>query len=339
MILVTGGTGFIGRRLVKQLASRFGAGNIICLAAIGGDPILEGSGRAVLKQLGVGIIEADLMTKQGLAGMPKNFEYVFHLASCTETAQRDHSINDVGTLHLLEALSPLNDRTHFIYTSSIAVNDHRPDYGVPIDEETPAPIRPQHEYGRKKLLTEQLLIEHARKNSMKLSIVRVCGVYGIGCKRAGLFDSVEDLTLKGALLTRLNWPGKIGMIYVEDMARFLLEVSQRPSSGAEYEFYIPAVESLTVEGMSLRIAKANGMILKIIRLPSMVWFLAGRLGQSKGFFEKILPHGLYNRLWQFSLLVNNEYWNEPRKVKDVFGPHIPMRFEQYCQLKATGSIK
>src|SRR6185295_19043888 len=121
---------------------------------------------------------------------------IFHLASNTDTSASDHSINDVGTTNLLNALGPLGPSTHFIFTSSIAVNDHRPDYTLPITEDTPPPERPCHEYGRKKLLTEHLLKARAAEGGFRLSIVRVCGVYGEGVRQGGLFDSIKTMVPK-----------------------------------------------------------------------------------------------------------------------------------------------
>src|SRR6185295_11399341 len=138
MILVTGGTGFIGKRLMNYLTKQENPKDIVCLVHDHSSS-MEDAGREYLKSLGVRLIPVDLLSGKGLDQLPRSPRKIFHLASNTDTSASDHSINDVGTTNLLNALGPLGPSTHFIFTSSIAVNDHRPDYTLPITEDTPPP--------------------------------------------------------------------------------------------------------------------------------------------------------------------------------------------------------
>ncbi len=335
MILVTGGTGFIGRELVRLLVLRDGPEKIMCLTHQGSCSDVETTGRAVLKELGVRTAEAELMTGEGLDILKGHvWESVFHLASCTDTAQPDHSINVVGTQNLLKAIGPLDHRTHFIFTSSIAVNDNRGNYDCPIDEQTPSPVRPCHEYGRKKFLAEQILQSEAKKEGFSLSVVRVCGVYGDGTRRGGLFESAIRLTLTNSLLSRLDWPGKIAIAYVKDVAMFLVEVSGRKSAEAQMELYIPSTESLSLSEMCKIICEAYAKSYRPLKLPGWLWGWGRFVARHKNSWERMLPHGVYNRVWQASVLVNNEYWNEPQKTLAVLRGQCPVKFREYIESNA-----
>ena len=329
MILVTGGTGFIGRRLVEQLAQAGFGDDMVCLVHKRCESELEKTGRTIIDKHGIARIEVDLVTGDGLDRVPKSPDTVFHLASITDTSVADHSINDVGTKNLFEQIKPLGKDTHFVFTSSIAVNDKRDDYSVPIDELSDVPQRPCHEYGRKKLLAEQYLIRKSEECGFPLSIVRVCGVYGKGVRKGGLFDSIEKMVLDGALLARLNWPGKISLIHVDDMAGFIVRVSQINPEPGHFETYIPSVEALSLSEMSAIFHKAYGLEYRMVALPKFFWGTCSFFAANKNVAEAVLPHKLYNKFWQACLLVNNEFWNRSIKIKKVFSQHNPTTFEDY----------
>jgi len=88
-----------------------------------------------------------------------------------------------------------------------------------------------------------------------LSVVRVCGVYGDGTRRGGLFESAFRLTLRDSLLSRLDWPGKIAIGHVKDVAMFIVDVSGRKPADGRMELYIPATESLSFSDMCKLLAR------------------------------------------------------------------------------------
>lgn len=329
MILFTGATGFIGRRLAAVLARQYDARDILCLSQKGNSTSKEETGRENLKRLGLAFREVDLLAKKTLRDLPRSPSLVLHLASCTDTTQRDHSINDVGTKNLLEAIGPLGPATRFIYTSSIAVNDNRADFSKPMTEETPI-LRPHHIYGRKKLLTEQYLSAESRRTGFGLSIIRVCGVFGEGTIEKGLYASLRRLVSRRSLLTRINWPGRVSSMYVEDMAYFISLVAAS-TPGKEGELYIPSVEPLTISDMCAAFYKAAGQPYEPVRLPNIFWRTLALLTRPNRLLELVLPHEIYNKLWQANILVEQGYWNESLKLKKTLRDYKTTSFESFCK--------
>src|SRR5258708_13192382 len=106
MILVTGATGYVGRRLISMLAEAYGASRILCLAYDQADNELERTGRSNLDELGIRYIPVDLVSGRGLGNVPKSPSMVFHLASNTDTGASDHTINNVGMRTLPPPIHP-----------------------------------------------------------------------------------------------------------------------------------------------------------------------------------------------------------------------------------------
>ena len=86
MILVTGATGYIGRRLAGLLLERYSRKEILCLVRPSDGSRKEQSGRDNLRSLGLEICEADLLSAKGLNYLPKSPQIIFHLTSCTDTS-------------------------------------------------------------------------------------------------------------------------------------------------------------------------------------------------------------------------------------------------------------
>ena len=113
MIVVSGATGFIGRRVVGELVKKNRPEGILCLVWKKNNH-REQAGRKWLRRVGVKLKEIDLLDKRSLTDLPQSPRLVFHLAATTDTALADHSCNDIGTINLVEALGP-SKKTHFVY--------------------------------------------------------------------------------------------------------------------------------------------------------------------------------------------------------------------------------
>ena len=169
-ILVTGGAGFIGSYLSRELSRKH---EVIVF-----DNLFTGKKENLPEEME--FIKGDLRKICDLAKIPE-VDVVFHLASQTSASfsikspKLDVEINILGTINLLNWCNEYGIKK-VIYTSSAAVYGE-PQY-LPIDEEHPTnPISP---YGISKLSAEKYVLLY--RNSI---VLRLANVYGKGGAKEG----------------------------------------------------------------------------------------------------------------------------------------------------------
>lgn len=188
--LVTGASGFIGRRLAAILAGR--GHDVACL-------VRRASRTDGLEACGVRLVVGDLRDRDSLADAVVGRDRVFHLAAVVQAvdAAAFEATNVEGTRHLLEACAAAApDLERFVFVSTIAAaGPSRPDRpGTEADEP-----RPVTDYGRSKLRAERLVLEAAGR--IPITIIRPPNVIGPGSKelertiallRTGIMPAVGD---------------------------------------------------------------------------------------------------------------------------------------------------
>ena len=232
-ILVTGGAGYIGSHVVKQLGE---AGHEVTVL----DNLSTGRAKAVLSgELIVGDLcdggLLDTVMDQG------RFDAVMHFAGSIVVPEsvidpvKYYSNNTANTLHLLGACIRHGIK-RFIFSSTAAV------YGMPdreqVSEEEPlAPINP---YGASKMMSERMIADLAIAHPLKYVILRYFNVAGAEASgRLGQSGAVATHLIRVACQTALglrphmtifgeDYPTPDGTcirdyIHVEDLARAHLE--------------------------------------------------------------------------------------------------------------------
>ncbi len=197
-ILVTGGAGYIGSHVVRQLGES--GSNIIVL-----DNLYTGFEDAVLHGK---LVIGDSGDKELVARLLKehNIKSVMHFAANTIVPEsvanplKYYGNNTCNTRNLLECCRDANVE-HFIFSSTAAV------YGEPensvIDEQSPtAPINP---YGMSKLMSEMMLRDLSAVDSMRHVILRYFNVAG-----ADPGGRIGQSTAKATLLTKVACEVAVG---------------------------------------------------------------------------------------------------------------------------------
>lgn len=222
-ILVTGGTGFVGRHLVAKLVK---AGyHLRCL-------VRKTSEVTYLKSLGVKITYGDITEKELPLEAVKNVETVLHLAGKVGVSESikepgaAFSVNTMGTLNLLEHIRSSGSTNYLvIYLSTDRVYGN-PEAEVVTESEPTIPVEP---YGASKLSAENLCRTYSRNYSIPFVIVRGANIYGPGQTGDLLVPNVIHQIMFGAeRITTGNPDIYRNFVYVEDVVEALyLALSKR----------------------------------------------------------------------------------------------------------------
>ena len=178
-ILVTGGGGFIGSYLVKELINNdheliiFDSGfrvGFVNLENIKGN---------------VTVVKGDVTKKEDWKNIPKDIELVYHLAAINGTKyfyEIPHEvlrINVQGTLNFFDWLKDTNVQ-RFFFASSSEVYGFPKIFPTPENEllTLPDPKNPRYSYSSSKIVGETLSINFAKSYGISYTIGRYHNVYG-----------------------------------------------------------------------------------------------------------------------------------------------------------------
>jgi UDP-glucose 4-epimerase len=179
-IIVTGGSGFIGKHLVKRVLSC----NPSSILVIGNRVDKYFEDEILLRDTPLSILSADIRDRETISQVFKEerADTCVHLAAKISVADSIKSpdetmdINAKGTLNVLEA-SYESQVKNFVFASSAAV------YGdvkeLPISENQE--LEPLSPYGKSKMLAEQYVSSFQKQKKIKNTIcLRIFNVYGSG---------------------------------------------------------------------------------------------------------------------------------------------------------------
>ena len=319
-ILITGANGFIGRNFISRYVEELKKDNILLMVYSHGDK----KDLKKFDKLGLKYKKIDLLDKKSLkVSLP--FDLVIHFAANTDTSDRNQSANNKGTKNLIENLK-INKRTHIIYTSTTAVYAGRKNCSLPITDATkPAP---SNQYGRSKLITERYLKDKCAEKGSKLTILRLCTVYGKNTKKDGLFNIIKNDIRKGGLISRFDWPGLTSLVHVDDVADCVWLVSQNPPRLYKPGEYLVYADSLTLSQISAEICRTKKIKFNEIKLPHFFWEIGSVSRPFIIFFENILPYTFYNMLWRFSLITDHALWCKSKKLNKRIPKWKPRKFDE-----------
>lgn len=172
-VTVTGGTGFLGGFLVRDLLARGTTVRVLARPS----PRSEG-----LRKLGVEIVHGDLNDAGSVARAVTGAEVVYHLAAKVGSApyKQYFEVNVAGTEGVLAACAQ-QGVGQFVYASSLAV--YGPiEPGECIDERTPFDSKPElrDPYAQSKIAADQLVSSFARRTGLPTVILREGIIFGPG---------------------------------------------------------------------------------------------------------------------------------------------------------------
>jgi nucleoside-diphosphate-sugar epimerase len=220
--LVTGASGFIGRRLAAELARR--GDEVACL-------VRRTSRTAPLRGLPLEFVVGDVGDPASLLPAVSGRDRVFHLAGVVQAAGEApfEAANVRGTRNLVDAcLRSAPGLRRFVFVSSIAAaGPSGPDRPL-TEADAPDPVSA---YGRSKLAAERIVREAGSR--LPAAIVRPPNVLGPGSK---------ELDAAIALLRRRLSPSigdgrpRTSLVDVDDLVEALILAAEDPRSAGETYF-------------------------------------------------------------------------------------------------------
>lgn len=218
-VLVLGGTGFIGRYLVKDLTEKGLGVRVVTRGA--------GSGNIALKGLPVELIQGDMASADFMDKALEGIDVVYHLAKSEGDKWDDYYKHDVLVTKNIAERALAAGIKRFIYTGTID-SYYSADANEVITMDTPLDpkIDSRNHYARSKATCEALLTKLAEDKGLPLVIFRPGVVIGKGCPPAhwgvGMFQSETRMQFWG------NGESKLPLVLVEDVASALVLGLDKP---------------------------------------------------------------------------------------------------------------
>lgn len=186
-VLVTGAKGFVGSNTARYFKKK------------GYETYGIGHGEHSTKELldsGLDHWMTSDITIDSILLFNVEFDVVIHCGGSgsvgfsVENPYEDFKKTVNGTLEVLEFIRIHSPKAHLIYPSSPAVQGEHPD--SPIEEDYIG--KPCSPYGYHKKIAEELCKSYSDKYSMKMTVIRLFSVYGIGLKKQLLWDAVQKIS-------------------------------------------------------------------------------------------------------------------------------------------------
>ncbi|MDX9865020.1 MAG: SDR family oxidoreductase [Anaerolineaceae bacterium] len=285
MIVVTGATGHVGNVLVRQLCEE---GKTVRAM------VLPGEDCSVLDDLGVEVVEGNVLHPQEVERAFEGAQLVFHLAGMISILpgrdERVWQVNVQGTRNVLDAVKKMGVE-RLVYTSSIHALKRIPD-GVVIDELIPFdPETDISDYDRSKATASLEVLQAVHEEGVDAVIICPTGIVGPYDFRL----SEMGRLIADALRRPLNFSveGAFDFVDVRDVARGHILAAEHGRKG---EVYILSGEQIKIFSLVKLVQHLAGIRSWVVNVP---YKLAAFFAKFTPMMSRISRHS--PRFTQYSL--------------------------------------
>lgn len=277
-VLVTGATGFVGRRLLSVLASR--AGWSVHAAARRPDALPPS-----LPAVSVPTLDGET----DWSGALQRVDAVVHLAARVHVMQESDAdpqaafrrANVDGTLALARQAAEAGVQ-RFVFISSIKVNGEHTAPGVPFTADDKP--NPQDPYGQSKAEAESALRALAVETGMEVVILRPPLIYGPEVKAN--FAAMMRWLHKGVPLPLANTGNARSLLALDNLVDLIIRCLDHPAA-ANQTFLASDGEDLSTSELLRRMGDALGRPARLVPFPCSVIRLVATLVGRQGIYQRL----------------------------------------------------
>ena len=290
MLLVTGGTGFVGGHLLEHV---------------------RGPARALVRRrsaclpAGIEPVFADLATGEGLAEAIRGADTVIHLAGVTKALRAGDYF--AGNARATENLARLaaGRGIRFVHVSSLAAAGPSLNGTPAKEDDTPHPVS---EYGRSKLEGECIV----RALLPEAVIVRPPVVYGPGDRK---LLPLFKLARFGVLPSAGDGTERVSLLHVRDLAVGLVAALEHPAAAGQ-TFFFADRDAPSLHELLRTVGLAAGADVHVVPLPPVAVFGAALLTETLGRLVRRTPSFNSDLMAD---LVGHSWVCSPEHAREVLG--------------------
>jgi dihydroflavonol-4-reductase len=306
--LVTGGTGFVGANLVRELLAD---GRTVRVLA------RPGSDRRALEGCRVEIAEGDLRDRDSLRAAVAGARRVYHVAADYRLWARDprelYGANVDGTRHVLEAAAEAGAE-RIVYTSTVGALGIPKD-GTPGDETTPVGLEDMvGPYKASKFLAERVADELAARGAPVVIVNPSAPVGPWDIKPTPTGQVIVDF-LKGKMVGSLDTG--LNIVHVRDVARGHILAGDRGIAGQKY---VLGNRNMSLIEIFRALASFTGVPAPRFRVPYGVAWLAAFCMESVARVTGGTPEVALNAV---RMARKRMYFSAAKAVRELGLPQTP----------------
>ncbi|HEY6951803.1 MAG TPA: NAD-dependent epimerase/dehydratase family protein [Bacteroidota bacterium] len=303
--LVTGGLGFVGRRIVEALLAEGESVNVLSLPTPGFPSAISRSYATFL-----GDIRDPVVVRKAMAGC----KYVYHLAAYARNWARDpgtfFEVNVQGTDVVLRAALETGVEKVVYTSSNLALG---PSNGSEVNEAHPRTTDFLTEYERSKFIAENLVRSYVRKG-LDVVIVNPTRIYG-----PGPLDESNSVTKMILWYLQGKWRFILGngdatgnYVFVDDIVQGHIRARKYGKPG---ENYILGGQNASFNEFFSTLAGIGGRTFRLFHLPAGLALLFSQIERARARTFRHYP--LITPGWTRTFLANWE--NSCKKAEQELG--------------------
>jgi nucleoside-diphosphate-sugar epimerase len=336
-ILVTGATGFIGARLVKNLLDR-GFRRLRCFTRPSGQASRLEALRNGPEDSRLELVAGNLLSREDCAAVTKDAALIFHLAAGKgEKSFPDAFMNSVVTTrNLLEASVKHRCLRRFVNVSSFSVYSNRQKpQGNLLDESCPVEPHPElcgEAYSFAKTKQDEIVIEICTRLGIPNVIVRPGYVIGPGNEAITGRVGIDTF----GIFLHLGGSNTIPFTYVDNCADAIALAGL--TKGVDGEVFNVVDDDLPSSRRFLRLYKQNVKVFTTLYVPHVLSYTLCFLWERYSTWSGGQLPPVFNRNRWYANWKKTYYSNQKLKARLGWRPKISMvegltRYFEICRAK------